>query len=123
MTPPMPTATVLPTATATREPTFTVAGLAPDQYPPARLANEVIAQYAKAVNLKPETIALKSLQMKDQQGKPFVVATTMDSTPLLIAEQKAGSGELLWQVATDKRLAETRNMLIGSFFGANNVTH
>jgi hypothetical protein len=105
--------TETPTATLTRKPTFAVAGLAPDQYPDARLANDVIAQYAHAMNLKPDTIALKSVQMKDRQGKAFIVAVTTDSTPLLLAD-KNGSGEYVWQKTTLRGLGEEVGIKIGT---------
>ena len=105
--------TETPTATVTRIPTFAVVGLAPDQYPDARLANDVIAQYARAMNLKPDTIVLKSVQMKDRQGKAFIVATTADSTPLLLTDN-SGSGEYVWQKTTLRGLGEKAGIKIGT---------
>lgn len=113
MSPPTATSTATPTQTptATREPTFAVTGLIPDQYPLAKLANKVIAQYAKAVNVKPESVGLKAVQLIDYQAKPFKVIATEDGTPLLI-QSEAG----VWQEVTLRLMYSRVGMKIGGMF-------
>jgi len=111
---PYPTSTITPT----REPQFPVKGISESAYPSRTLAIQVIENYAKAISVSPDKIALLAINIIDQRKKSYILACSIDTTqfsgtPLLIAYND-NSDNIFWQEATLKSLAELINLPIGT---------
>jgi hypothetical protein len=131
----LPTATALPTSTPTNTlvptATFTPTATPVPSIPPEKIggltgipdfeqdaaskqvAKSAFERYAKTMNIKPETVNLTIQVVKDNKGTTFVIASTTDKVPLLIA-RKTDPERYTWFNATIKDLGNILGILVGA---------